>query len=81
MLGIKAIHEETEVRDKKILESIKCLLRNDITEIYKKYKGDGEIPLFELENVTLLYERYKSLDGNSFIDKFWDEIQDWTVTK
>mgnify|MGYP003297251069 CR=1 FL=1 len=34
---------------------------------------------YEYENFVLLYEAYKALKGNSFIDKIYKEVQTWKV--
>ena len=60
-------------------ETDRCLLRDRITSIYYKNKFSSEIRQYEYENLERLYKQYKKLDGNSFIDKIWNEIQDWSV--
>ena len=60
----------------------RCILRNMITNIYYKHQSEQELREYEYENLAHLYERYKQLGGNSFIDKIWDEIQEeWTVIR
>ena len=34
---------------------------------------------YEYENFVYLYEAYKALKGNSFIDKIYKEVQEWEV--
>ena len=34
---------------------------------------------YEFENFILMYEAYKALKGNSFIDKIYKEVQSWEV--
>ena len=70
-------HEEQLIEDRK--ETDKCLLRNSITTIYYKYQKDAEMPQYEYENVERLYKQYKKLGGNSFVDKIWNEIQEWRI--
>lgn len=60
-------------------ETDRCLLRNNITNIYYKYAKDGEMPEYEYENLERLYNQYKKLGGNSFVDKIWNEIQGWRI--
>lgn len=60
-------------------ETDKCLLRDRITSIYFKNVREGQIKAYEFENVGLLYHQYKKLGGNSFVDKIWDEINEWEV--
>ncbi len=63
-------------------ETDKCLLRDRITHIYYKYHTTQKIPQYDYDNLDRLYQQYKKLGGNSFVDKIWAEIQDqWEVTK
>lgn len=59
----------------------KCLLRNEILSIYYKNQRDCEIKQYAYENLALLYKQYKKLDGNSFVDHIWEEVQDWKITR
>ena len=56
-------------------EATKCSLRNDILQIYTNCKEKQEITLYELEAISLSYELYKKLKGNSFVDSIYKEIQ------
>ena len=58
---------------------IKCLLRSEILAIYYKHKDSEKIRQYEYENFVFLYEAYKSLGGNSFIDKIYEEVKTWEV--
>lgn len=60
-------------------ETDRCLLRNSITTIYFKYCKESEMPEYEYENLERLYNQYKNLGGNSFVDKIWNEVQKWKV--
>lgn len=62
-------------------ETDRCLLRNMILSIYYKHCSDGEIKQYAYENMALLYQQYKKLDGNSFIDKAFAEAQEWRIVK
>ncbi len=62
-------------------ETDKCLLRNEILSIYYKHQRDGEIKQYAYENMALLYHQYKKLDGNSFIDRAWEEAQEWQIIR
>lgn len=65
---------------KKISEGTKCQLRSEMLRIYYRNHEKGEIRQFELENFVMLYEAYKALKGNSFIDKIYKEVMSWEVT-
>jgi hypothetical protein len=63
----------------KVINGQKCLLRNEMLHIYYRHKDSGEIRQYEYENFVLLYEAYKKLKGNSFIDKIYEEVKKWKV--
>ena len=52
----------------------KHILRALITGKYYEYKEKGYLPIFERECITLLYEDYKALNGNTFIDGLYAEL-------
>ena len=52
----------------------KHILRALITGKYYEYKAKGYLPTFERECITLLYEDYKALNGNTFIDGLYAEL-------
>ena len=57
----------------------KCQLRSDMLEIYYHNKDERKIRQYEYENFVYLYESYKALKGNSFIDKIYTEVQKWEI--
>lgn len=64
---------------KKIANGTKCQLRSEMLRIYYKHCENEKIRQFEYENFVLLYEAYKALHGNSFIDKIYDEVRTWEI--
>jgi hypothetical protein len=64
---------------KKISNGTKCQLRSEMLRIYFACREAGEIRQYEYENFVFLYEAYKSLKGNSFIDKIYKEVQGWMI--
>jgi hypothetical protein len=64
---------------RRLVEGQKCQLRSEMLRTYYKHKDDGIIRQYEFENFLLLYKAYKSLKGNSFIDKIHDEVIEWEV--
>lgn len=66
--------KEYKKKDNDQQEALKCLLRSAITKIYYNYTSKGEIPAYERENATYLYEQYKKMGGNSYIDELYPEI-------
>ena len=65
---------------KKVAEGTKCQLRSEMLRIYYHNREKGEIRQFEYENFIMLYEAYKALKGNSFIDKIYEEVHSWDIT-
>lgn len=64
---------------KKIANGQKCQLRSDMLQIYYHNRETGIIRQYEYENFVYLYEAYKALKGNSFIDKIYKEVQTWKI--
>jgi hypothetical protein len=63
----------------KVANGQKCLLRTDMLKIYYNNREKQEIRQYEYENFILLYEAYKTLKGNSFIDKIYEEVHSWEI--
>ena len=65
----------------KIINGQKCQLRSEMLQIYYHNRETKKIRQYEKENFMMLYEAYKALRGNSFIDSIYDEVKKWeTVT-
>ena len=65
---------------KKLKTGMKCQLRSDMLSTYYRHAETKEIRQYELENFVALYEAYKALGGNSFMDKIHEEVMGWEVT-
>ena len=63
----------------KLAEGTKCQLRSEMLRIYYRNREKQTIHQYEYENFVFLYEAYKALKGNSFIDKIYKEIQSWEI--
>ena len=63
----------------KISNGTKCQLRSEMLRIYYHNKDEGKIRQYEYENFVFLYEAYKALKGNSFIDKIYTEVKTWEI--
>lgn len=63
----------------KVANGQKCQLRSDMLRIYYHHREEKKIRQYEYENFLMLYEGYKALKGNSFIDKIYGEIKTWEV--
>lgn len=64
---------------RKISNGTKCQLRSEILRIYYHNRETEKIRQYEYENFVLLYEAYKALKGNSFIDKIYSEVKTWDI--
>ena len=64
---------------RKVVQGTKCQLRSEMLRIYYHNRESGRIRQYEYENFIMMYEAYKALKGNSFIDKIHSEIETWDV--
>ena len=64
---------------RKISNGTKCQLRSEMLRIYYDSRESGKIRQYEYENFVMLYEAYKALKGNSFIDKIYKEVQEFEI--
>ncbi len=64
---------------KKIATGTKCQLRSEMLKIYYHNREAEIIRQYEYENFVMLYDAYKALKGNSFIDKIYKEVQSWEI--
>lgn len=63
-------------------EAMKCLLRDSITTIYYKRLPESEIKTYEVEDVTKLFDSYRKLGGNSYVQNIYDQMtSEWRVVK
>lgn len=66
-------------REEEQRETDRCVLRELIEMIYYKRRGVCEIYQYEYESIAFMYKQYKKLGGNSFVDRIWEEIQEWKI--
>lgn len=64
---------------RKIADGQRCQLRSEMLQIYYHNREEKIIRQYEYENFVYLYEAYKALKGNSFIDKIYKEVQEWEI--
>ena len=64
---------------RKVATGTKCQLRSEMLRIYYHNHKNNSIRQYEYENFVALYEAYKALGGNSFIDKIYAEVKTWEV--
>ena len=63
----------------RLADGVKCQLRSDMLRIYYNNRENKQIRQYEYENFVFLYDAYKALGGNSFIDKIYSEVKDLEV--
>ena len=63
----------------KVSNGTRCQLRSEMLRIYYKNVDTKTIRQYELENFIMLYEAYKALKGNSFVDKIYEDVKEWKV--
>ena len=63
----------------KISNGTKCQLRSEMLRTYYHNRESQIIRQYEYENFIMLYDAYKALKGNSFIDKIHKEVQTWEI--
>lgn len=63
----------------KIKNGMRCQLRTEMLQIYYHRHEEKVIRQYEYENFVFLYEAYKALKGNSFIDKIYEEVRTWEI--
>lgn len=64
---------------RKIANGTKCQLRSEMLRTYYHNRDSKTIRQFEYENFVSLYEAYKALKGNSFIDRIYSEVKTWRI--
>ena len=64
----------------KISNGTKCQLRSEMLRIYYHNVESQKIRQYEYENFCALYEAYKALKGNSFINRIYEEVSSWEIT-
>jgi hypothetical protein len=64
---------------RKVANGQRCQLRSEMLRTYYRHKEAEKIRQYEYENFVMLYDAYKALKGNSFIDKIYKEVQTWEV--
>ena len=64
---------------RKIRKGTQCQLRSEMLRIYYHNREKRTIRQYEYENFVALYDAYKAMKGNSFIDKIYSEVKEWEV--
>ena len=70
----KCVKEQAKIR-----EGQKCQLRTDMMRTYYKNRDSQKLRQYEAENFVMMYEAYKAMGGNSFIDEIYSHVTKWDV--
>ena len=54
-----------------------AMLRHDIVQVYEYYKSAASMPTDVFESTMNLYDKYKSIGGNGFVDGLIEEMKRW----
>lgn len=76
---LKAKVEAKNKNEKAQTEAIKTLLQNSLTNIYYVYSEIGEIPDYAYKNWLNLFNAYKNLGGNDFVDELNEKMKEMKV--
>lgn len=75
---LEDLHKEMENRhqnDPYVIESLKCILRQDILDQCEKAINDGYISMHRLETLLAQYDSYHAMRGNSFCHELIDDVK------
>lgn len=78
-IAIRAKFNKVNDKVEKVMDGQRCQLRSEMLRIYYHNREAEKIRQYEYENFVKLYNAYKALGGNSFIDKIYEEIKTWEV--
>lgn len=53
--------------------------QGEITEVWKRCMNQGWISVYDKMHINKVYEQYKKLDGNTYIDDIIGDINDLEV--
>ena len=79
LLALLGMMAPVWLNNHKIKKGQLCQLRSEMLRIYYGNREKKEIRQYEIENFNFLYDAYKSLGGNSFIDEIKDKVRSWDV--
>ena len=77
--GIVAIAWKCIKEQKMIRDGQKCQLRDAMLRTYHRNKEARKLRQYEAENFVMMYQAYKAMGGNSFIDEIYDHVTKWEV--
>lgn len=64
-----------------LTKAVQAILRDRMLILSENYLEHGEIKLHERDNYTSLYDAYKGVKGNTFIDDLYKEVMELPIKK
>lgn len=64
-----------------IIESDKCRIRAELTEIWQKHRHEKKIDYFTLTYAQKQFECYRAEGGNSYVCGLMEEMESWEIAK
>ena len=64
-----------------LTKAVQAILRDRMLILSEEYLQRGEITLHERDNYTSLYDAYKGVKGNTFVDDLYKEVMDLPLKK
>ena len=61
--------------------AVRAILRDRMLTLSEEYINKGAIELHERDNYTSLYDAYKGVQGNTFVDDLYKEVMDLPLKK
>lgn len=54
-----------------------AMIRHDIVQVYEYYRSAAAMPTDVYESTMNLYDKYKAIGGNGFVDGLIEEMKKW----
>ena len=64
-----------------LTKAVQAILRDRMLTLSEEYLQRGWITLHERDNYTSLYDAYKGVKGNTFVDDLYKEVMDLPLKK
>ena len=64
-----------------LTKAVQAILRDRMLILSEDYLQRGEITLHERDNYTSLYDAYKGVKGNTFVDDLYKEVMELPLKK
>lgn len=76
---MKGILDQQNATIEKLTTSSKDILREKIMSLYQNGKATKTLEHYQKEALVQWYKDYKSMKGNSYIDKYYKRMNKWAV--